>query len=538
MNRPLKLPLELPVTLTRLHAVVAAVLVALIVATTGVVLFLKAPQPTVHARLDLNRQDHLSIHSPFEVRFDQPVDLARVAVSTDPPTEINVERRVDRLVVTPASAWTADQAYTVKLGDVPRRKHDGKPLHGWKAVFHTQPKLGVSGYKVDDKPVAAEARATPRSKIAIVFSAAMKSAVINVGGQPAPADRLSWSPDFTTVTVSPGTLIPSQPVKFEVVSGTSLEGDALTQAGSLTVTPAVVMPTNSSSNIGPDFKPAPPFMISIENSGPARPQSGLQQADIVYEYVSEYSITRMEAIYFNRPPDLVGPVRSCRMITVYLAFAYDAESMCSGASAGTLHYLFGAPLVPGTIADFDRGNHFYRVNFKAAPHNLYTDGGRALPLRDQWHLPDPDYRLDPPHPDVEAGSPADPPSIGLHGAAYTYQDGHYLRFDHGTALTDTNTNGQVSVKTVVLLHVPFHDAGWIEDSNGGAHSVWYDMNGSGPAQVYSNGKLVEATWPMGSADKHYSEDHTPVWFSDPQGNALQLNTGLTWIHVLGNGQNS
>jgi len=41
---------------------------------------------------------------------------------------------------------------------------------------------------------------------------------------------------------------------------------------------------------------------------------------------------------------------------------------------------------------------------------------------------------------------------------------------------------------------------------------------------------------MGSAGQSYFDNHTPVWFTDPTGQVLVLNTGLTWIHVLGNGQ--
>jgi hypothetical protein len=65
------------------------------------------------------------------------------------------------------------------------------------------------------------------------------------------------------------------------------------------------------------------------------------------------------------------------------------------------------------------------------------------------------------------------------------------------------------------------------------------MLGSGPAEVWSDGKLVHATWHMGSGGPQwYFENHQPVWFTDEQGKVMELNSGLTWIHVVGNGQNS
>jgi hypothetical protein len=74
---------------------------------------------------------------------------------------------------------------------------------------------------------------------------------------------------------------------------------------------------------------------------------------------------------------------------------------------------------------------------------------------------------------------------------------------------------------------------YVEDDNGGAHSVRYfvyNQDESGPAQIYSDGKVINATWHMGWA--------SPMYFTDQDGRFIELNTGLTWIHVLGNGQRS
>jgi hypothetical protein len=167
---------------------------------------------------------------------------------------------------------------------------------------------------------------------------------------------------------------------------------------------------------------------------------------------------------------------------------------------------------------------------------VFTDAGRAQSLR-QWARPPGRYVLDPPHPDQDMGDPADPPSVPLHSAGYVYDGGgFYLRYDRGAPLVDAATGSQIHVKNVVLVHVPFRDAGWVEDDNGGAHSVWYEMTGSGPAEIYSNGKLVHATWHLGSPGQWYFENDQPYWFTDEQGRYIDLNSGLTWIHLVGNGQ--
>src|SRR5437588_13114847 len=98
---------------------------------------------------------------------------------------------------------------------------------------------------------------------------------------------------------------------------------------------------------------------------------------MVYEYVSEYSISRFTLIYFNNVPGPIGPARSCRMINTYLIEAFSRVGMCSGASVGTLHYLLGGnplPLLPTNSNGFHNGNHSSRAPLKYAPHNLCAAG--------------------------------------------------------------------------------------------------------------------------------------------------------------------
>jgi Protein of unknown function (DUF3048) C-terminal domain len=194
------------------------------------------------------------------------------------------------------------------------------------------------------------------------------------------------------------------------------------------------------------------------------------------------------------------------------------------------------------INDYDTGNHFFRVNFKPAPHDLYTDGGRVQRARQETPMGGGNYTVDPGHPDSNAGVPAEPPSIPLQGVSYGYDAGCscYRPFDHGTPRVDTGLGGaQLAVKNVVVMHVSWGQAGWTEDVNGGAGSILYVMNGSGPADVWSNGRLVHATWHQGVSGQDYYQNQTqPVYFTDEAGSVLRLNTGLTWIHVVGIGQNS
>lgn len=292
-------------------------------------------------------------------------------------------------------------------------------------------------------------------------------------------------------------------------------------------------PSNTTSNIGSNYSTVPPIQIVVENSDPARPQRGLQQADLVFEYVSEYSITRMTTIYFNRPASQIGPVRSCRLVNIALGEAFSGALMCSGLSHGTdLRLRAANPPVHYVTNDHDPDSHFTRVSFNFAPHNLFTDAARALRWRSESHAPTPDYSIDGAHADLASGAPSAAPRVPLHGVTYSYDPGStsYLRFDHGSPFVDGATNQQLHVKNVILMHVPYQVMDYVEDESGGARSVFYSLIGSGPAEIYSDGALIQATWHM--------RTDLPVYFTDAQGNVIRLNTGLTWIHVLGNGQNS
>jgi DUF3048 family protein/Big-like domain-containing protein len=516
--------------ITRARVIIAAVaLLVVLAASFGAVTIVFA---AVHGELVLAHPDHVWTNDPIAIKFDQDVDTSNVKVSLIPKSAFTLKRTSNQLVVAPKPAWLPGRHYTIQLGSLPNSRHTST-LTGWHAIFLTQPDVDVKAFKAASGvlPAGGQANVRLRSSVLIEFTQAMDPAKVKltVNGEKPPTGTLSWSADKMTATFTPAHPQPSQTFQVAVASGFSATGDPMLRPAKVQVTTYGLEPSNGSSGIGPDYVTVPPIEIVIENSGPARPQIGFQQADMVYEYISEYNISRMTAFYFNRPPSLIGPVRSCRLINPFLNFSFDGLTMCSGASRGTLHVLFSEH-VPITINDFDTANHFFRVNFKFAPHNLYTDASRALVMRIQWPLPPPNYTIDPPHPDNGLGQPAAAPSVPLHNVSYTYNPTTqlYARFDHGTPFVEAGTNAQLQVKNVIMIHVPFAYANYVEDESGGAHGVDYGMLGQGPAEIYSDGKLIAATWHM--------DQHSPMYFTDAAGNFIELNTGLTWIHVLGNGQ--
>jgi hypothetical protein len=490
---------------------------------------------------------YVRVNEPVVVDFSQAIDAKSVKLAVDPTTPFKLDVKGNKVLLTPTSGWRPGQIYALSVKSVSSSDHS-LSLSNWKGKFTTQPRVGIAGYLVDGKAVTTAAgppEINPFSTVTITFTTPMKTATATptLNGSPILDARYRWAADGKSVDIPSIGYVPYQTYKLGITPlARTAKGDVATDLEEFSATVKPIEPSNSTSQISADFVTKPAAMVVIDNAGLARPQYGLQAADMVFEYISEYNISRFTMVFFNTYPAQMGPVRSCRMINTYLVESFQGVGMCSGASDGTLGFIWGNPPLRFSINDYDKGDHFYRVNFKPAPHNVFTDGGRVQKLIGQSGIPGGPYAVDVAHPDSGAGAPAADPSIPLQGVGYTYDGGCqcYRPTDHGSPRTDSNNGGnQLAVKNVVIMHVPFHNAGWVEDVNGGAQSIWYDMNGTGPADVWSDGKLVHATWHQGTPDMNYNANKTqPMILTDEAGNLLRLNTGLTWVHVVGNGQAS
>lgn len=132
-----------------------------------------------------------------------------------------------------------------------------------------------------------------------------------------------------------------------------------------------------------------PIAVMVENSPAARPQSGLGDADVVYEILAEGDITRFVAFYHSRVPGKVGPVRSIRPYYVDVAAAMDAVLVHAGWSQEAMNRV-----AAGGVDHFDEvyGDrvYYWPSPDRKPPHNLYTSiegirrGMEKKQLRTAW----------------------------------------------------------------------------------------------------------------------------------------------------------
>jgi len=115
-----------------------------------------------------------------------------------------------------------------------------------------------------------------------------------------------------------------------------------------------------------------PLAVMIENAPAARPQSGLDRADVVYEILAEGAITRFLAIYLHGDTSEVGPVRSARPYYIERMLEYDAMYAYCGGSEAAKEMVRSERVA--ALDEFGIGRQAYwRTKDRKAPHNLYGD---------------------------------------------------------------------------------------------------------------------------------------------------------------------
>lgn len=116
-----------------------------------------------------------------------------------------------------------------------------------------------------------------------------------------------------------------------------------------------------------------PLAIMINNAPAARPQSGLIDADVVYEVLAEGGITRLVSIYQSKADIVkIGPIRSIRPYMIDLGESYHAVTVHAGAS-NDAYAILQAKRKDDLDEITNAGSSFWRDKSRKAPHNLYSN---------------------------------------------------------------------------------------------------------------------------------------------------------------------
>lgn len=271
-----------------------------------------------------------------------------------------------------------------------------------------------------------------------------------------------------------------------------------------------------------------PIAVMIENHTEARPQSGLSDADIVYEALAEGGITRFMALFQTHEPTSIGPVRSARPYYLTLADEWGAVYAHSGGSPTALQELRVGLHKTITDADeFFNGSYYKRANDRNAPHNLYTSGNLMRKFIEDkkvssWTAPS-IFQFVPIATDQLQTTVTEitiPFSTASYLVKYKFDPATntYKRQNGTVAAIDRNNQLVVSPKNVVVMFV---EGSVIPGDM--TLAMQFRLDRSGPAYLFTGGKLAAANW-KGQDGK--------IVYTDNAGKPLVLQPGPTWIEII------
>jgi hypothetical protein len=109
---------------------------------------------------------------------------------------------------------------------------------------------------------------------------------------------------------------------------------------------------------------------------------------------------------------------------------------------------------------------------------------------------------------------------------YDPASGRFMRLEAGAPHIDANTGGQIAADTVIVQYVTTTSSGFVDVN--GADTPNLGVIGSGRAQVFVRGRLIDANWQKVSRDQYTT-------YTDGLGKVIPFKPGSTWIELVPTG---
>jgi Protein of unknown function (DUF3048) N-terminal domain/Protein of unknown function (DUF3048) C-terminal domain len=338
-----------------------------------------------------------------------------------------------------------------------------------------------------------------RSRVPLVLIGFASLAATACGGgaaKPKPAAAVTPQPSVSQGTVAPGA-------------------------------PAALAPLTGLPDPSGDTASRPSIAVKIDNAPEARPQSGLDVADVVYEEVVEGGVTRFIAVFQSTAPGgsgLAGPVRSVRPMDPSVLSAYHGLVAYSGGIPPFVSLLRKSPVQD---VDVDVATDAYTWDrSRAAPHNEYVSPEKLWPKAKGANAAPPQAMFDfrsagESFGDADAHHlviPYSPRQTSVYDWDAT--TGTWKRTSNGTPHM-TASGAQVAPQNVIVQFVSLHTLNYVDQS--GTKVVESKVTGDGDAWILSNGRITKGHWSKDSAT-------SPTKFTDSAGHPVKLTPGRTWVN--------
>ena len=283
-------------------------------------------------------------------------------------------------------------------------------------------------------------------------------------------------------------------------------------------------------------RPRRAIAFKIDNNLNARPQSGLQEADAVYEVLVEGGMTRFLAFFLDKSSSYLGPIRSARPTDPTLVRPFGGTLVVSGATEGLIPAIreLGVP-----VLEEQASPTMFRISSRKAPHNLYADTELVRQKIDDRGF----YFLQPgPMPLYPFGLDQTNWNDGAERITIKYSDfttviwknngESYSRFiidgysnskeavAHNFVTQDGAYSDILKTETVVIIKGPFYN-----DKATTLPSVL--TVGVGDVYVINDGKFITGTWRRSDITDSFD-------FVDENQNPIYVPPSTQWVHIMPN----
>lgn len=265
-----------------------------------------------------------------------------------------------------------------------------------------------------------------------------------------------------------------------------------------------------------------PFMAIIENSKDARPQSGLSNADIVYETMAEGGIPRFIALFQKNSPSKIGPIRSARAYFLNISKEYSLPFAHCGYSDEARAMIENEKLM--SLNEFFFGKYFLRDSERKAPHNLYTsaDNLRKV-IEEKGYIRPTNVKLSFDKNFWRSESLNDANNIVLklnryYETDYAFKNDKYYKTMDGKDSIDKENNIPITTTNIIIQITDIK----LQKDN---QHLDITLLGEGNGYVLSNGKYTKMKW-----SKKDITSQTII--KDENGLAIKLSPGNTWWHII------
>jgi len=327
----------------------------------------------------------------------------------------------------------------------------------------------------------------------------------------------------------------ASPSATSTPTGTPAPTSTPTPTATPTPAPALVPAPLTGRPVSPAVAKRHVVAVMIDDHPDARPQSGFNDASVVWQAPAEGGIPRYMLWFQDAVPPSVGPVRSARLYFLAWAAEWNAVYAHVGGSPQAMKLLRqqGQGQLIYNADEFRWGGiYFHRTKDRFAPHNVYTSGKELYTLsrrlgaknkvmKPAWQFaPDRPILLRP-----EGGTITTVYPWNTITYRYDRTSNTYRRSVSGEKRqTDRGRKAFVAPKNVIVMTMSF---GPLNDGSK-KHRLEAQFIGSGTAWVSTNGKTIKGTWKKTSMK-------SPTRFFDAAGKPVTLTIGQTFIQVLPRG---